>query len=194
MIPAIFGVSGLTLTDDERAFFREAGFHGFLQIDDHHDTGLHGGAEERDVTDPDRAVEIVAEELLQQHAAAEGKGNGKHDVRGLPRPRTARDPALGLRFVVEEVQDRRVVSVTVRREAPAPPVSTLARVSPSMLLKAKDKPTDTAAEPSPPTAAAKDAAPATASIVAWLSALTVMTNGCVVLVMPSLMRAVTFTV
>ena len=43
-----------------------------------------------------------------------------------------------------------------------------------MLLKAKDKPTDTAAEPSPPTAAAKDAAPATASIVAWLSALTVM--------------------
>ncbi len=34
------------------------------------------------------------------------------------------DPTLGLRFVVEEVQDRRVVSVTVRREAPVPPVST----------------------------------------------------------------------
>jgi hypothetical protein len=34
------------------------------------------------------------------------------------------DPTLGLRFVVEEVQDRRVVSVTVRREAPVPPMST----------------------------------------------------------------------
>ena len=34
---------------------------GFFQIDDHHDTGLHSGAEQRDEADPHGNREVVAE-------------------------------------------------------------------------------------------------------------------------------------
>jgi hypothetical protein len=58
-------------------------FHGFLQVDDHDDAGLDGGAEERDVTDPDGDAEIAAEQPLQKHAAGQGEGDGEDDVRGF---------------------------------------------------------------------------------------------------------------
>ena len=32
MIPAIFGLSGLTLTDDERAFFRDSAPAGYISV------------------------------------------------------------------------------------------------------------------------------------------------------------------
>ena len=47
--------------------------HGFLEIDDHDDAGLDGGAEERDVADPHGDAEIVAEQLLQKDAAASAR-------------------------------------------------------------------------------------------------------------------------
>ena len=42
-----------------RAFFREAGSYGFLQINHHHHAGLHGGAEQRDVAYPDGTIEVI---------------------------------------------------------------------------------------------------------------------------------------
>ena len=60
-------------------------FKRFLQIDDHDDAGLDGGAEERDVADPDGDAEIVAEQVLQKDAAGQREGHGEDDVRGFLR-------------------------------------------------------------------------------------------------------------
>ena len=73
------------LVSEGRAFFREAGFHGFLQINDHHDPGLHGSAEQSDVADPDGTIEVIAWQSLQHHPATEGEGHGEHHVSLLQR-------------------------------------------------------------------------------------------------------------
>ena len=58
---------------------------GFLEIDDHDDAGLHGGAEERDEADPHRDREVVAEQPQQVHAAGQRERHGEQHVRGLER-------------------------------------------------------------------------------------------------------------
>ena len=65
------------------AAFGHFAFHGFIQVHDHDDTGLDGGAEEGDVADPDRDAEIAAEQPLKEDTAGQGKGDGEDDVRGF---------------------------------------------------------------------------------------------------------------
>ena len=64
-----------------RPSFRRCFFQRFLEIDDHDHAGLDRGAEERDVADPDRDAEVVAEQVLQKDAAAQREGHGEDDVR-----------------------------------------------------------------------------------------------------------------
>ena len=54
-----------------------------LQIDDHHDAGLHGGPEERDEADPHRHREVVAEQPQQVDAAGQRERHGQQHVGGL---------------------------------------------------------------------------------------------------------------
>src|SRR6266487_2086572 len=52
-----------------------------IQINDHDDAGLDGGAEERDVADPNGDTEVVAEQVLQEHAAGQGERDREDHVR-----------------------------------------------------------------------------------------------------------------
>ena len=42
---------------------------------------MDGGAEERDVTNPNRGAEVVAKDRLENHAAGEREGHGEQHVR-----------------------------------------------------------------------------------------------------------------
>ena len=56
-----------------------------LQVDDHHDARLHGGAEERDEADPDGDGEVVAEQPEQVNAAGQRERHGQQDMCGFER-------------------------------------------------------------------------------------------------------------
>ncbi len=58
---------------------------GLLQVDDHHDAGLHRGAEQRDEADPHRDGEVVAEQPEEVDAAGERERHGEQHVRGFER-------------------------------------------------------------------------------------------------------------
>ncbi len=53
----------------DRSASPEALIQRLMQIDDHHDTGLNGNAEERDVADPNGHAEVIAKPPLQQQTA-----------------------------------------------------------------------------------------------------------------------------
>ena len=59
--------------------------NGLLQIDDHHDAGLHRRPEERNEADPDRDREVVAQQPQQVDASGQSKGHGEEHVGGLDR-------------------------------------------------------------------------------------------------------------
>ena len=56
-----------------------------LQVDDHHDTGLHGGPEQRNEADPDRHREVVAEEPQQVDPSGQRERDGEQHVRRFDR-------------------------------------------------------------------------------------------------------------
>ena len=56
-----------------------------LEVDHHHDAGLHGGAEQRDEADPDRDGEVVAEQPEQVDAAGQRERDGQQHVRRFER-------------------------------------------------------------------------------------------------------------
>jgi len=49
----------------------------FLEVDHHHDAGLDGRAEQRNVADPHRDAEIVAQQELQVDAAGQRERHGR---------------------------------------------------------------------------------------------------------------------
>ena len=54
-----------------------------FEVDHHHDAGLNRRAEERDVADPHRDAEIVAEQILQEDPAGQRERHREDDVRGF---------------------------------------------------------------------------------------------------------------
>ena len=58
--------------------------HRLLQVGDHDDAGLDGGAEERDVADPDRDAEVEAHPGLEQDPAGQGEGHREQHMGRLP--------------------------------------------------------------------------------------------------------------